>query len=61
MIFDEKALISFFFIVLTASFKLVRPIVWFAAVLLQMESFALWHANKWDILDLFREIDNSSI
>ena len=52
MIFDEKVSISSFFIVLT---------VWFAAVLLPMDSSAQWHTNKWDILNLCKETNNSSI
>ena len=61
MILDEKASISSLCVILTASFKSVRSTVWFAVTSLLMESSAWWHTNKWDILNPFKEADNSSI
>ena len=58
---DEKPSISSFFIILTASFKSVGPMVWFTAISLLIESSAQGHANKQDTLNLFKEADNSSI
>ena len=57
----EKGSISSFFIVLTILFKLVRSTVRFAAASLLMKSSTQWHANNWDILNPFKETDNSSI
>ena len=62
MILDEKASISSFFVVLTVSFKSVRSTVWVvAAASLLMEGSAQQHASKQEILDPFKEADNSSI
>ena len=61
MILDEKASISSFFVVLTASFKSVRYTVWFTAASLLTESSVQWHPNKWDIFDPFKEANNSFI
>ena len=52
----KKASISSFFIILTASFKSVRPMVWFTAISPLTESSAQWHTNKWDTLDPFKEV-----
>ena len=61
MILDEKAYIYSFFIILTACLKLVRPMIWFIAISLLMESSAQLHNNKQDTLNPFKEADNSSI
>ena len=61
MIFEEKALISSFLVILTASIKSVRSMVQFVAVSLLMESSAWWQANKWNILNPFSEMASSSI
>ena len=59
MILDEKAIISSFFVILTASFKSVRSTVWLAAASLWIESSAHWQANNWAILNPFMKVTSS--
>ena len=61
MIFEEKASISSFLVILTALSMSVGSLMWFAVVSLLMESSAQWQVNRWDILNPFIETGNSSI
>ena len=61
MILDIKSSIPSFFVVLTASFKLVGTTVWFVTPLLWVESSAQWHVNNWATFGPFKEAKSSWI